>query len=105
MFRRYLFLVILSALALSACAVGPDFHRPAPLTMTGYTREPLAPASLVSGTGRRRTTICPGLQIFPAGGGSSSSRSRSTSLVEEVAPCQSHHRRGKGSLRQALENV
>jgi NodT family efflux transporter outer membrane factor (OMF) lipoprotein len=28
---------------LSGCAVGPDFHRPAAPTVTGYTREPLSP--------------------------------------------------------------
>jgi len=27
------------------CAVGPDFHRPAPPTIASYTREPLAPAA------------------------------------------------------------
>jgi NodT family efflux transporter outer membrane factor (OMF) lipoprotein len=27
----------------SGCAVGPDFHRPAPPTVSGYTREPLSP--------------------------------------------------------------
>ena len=28
---------------LSGCAVGPDFHRPAAPTVSGYTREPLSP--------------------------------------------------------------
>src|SRR5580704_10421243 len=36
--------ITLAALALlSGCAVGPDFHRPAPPTVSGYTREPLSP--------------------------------------------------------------
>ena len=36
--------ITLAALALlSGCAVGPDFHRPAPLTVSGYTRESLSP--------------------------------------------------------------
>ncbi len=35
---------LLAALALlSGCAVGPDFHRPAPPTVSGYTREALSP--------------------------------------------------------------
>jgi len=35
--------ITLAALALlSGCAVGPDFHRPAPPTVSGYTREPLS---------------------------------------------------------------
>src|SRR5258708_11019735 len=36
--------ITLAALALlSGCAVGPDFHRPAPPTVSGYTRESLSP--------------------------------------------------------------
>src|SRR5260370_34912707 len=36
--------ITLAALALlSGCAVGPDFHRPAPPTGSGYTREALSP--------------------------------------------------------------
>jgi NodT family efflux transporter outer membrane factor (OMF) lipoprotein len=36
--------VTLAAMALlSGCAVGPDFHRPAPPTVSGYTRAPLSP--------------------------------------------------------------
>ena len=27
----------------SGCAVGPDFHRPVPPTVSGYTRAPLSP--------------------------------------------------------------
>src|SRR5258707_13891917 len=36
--------ITLAALALlSGCAVGPDFHRPAPPTVSGYTREAPSP--------------------------------------------------------------
>jgi NodT family efflux transporter outer membrane factor (OMF) lipoprotein len=36
--------ITLAAVALlSGCAVGPDFHRPAPPTVSGYTRESLSP--------------------------------------------------------------
>src|ERR1700738_3995631 len=36
--------ITLAAVALlSGCAVGPDFHRPAPPTVSGYTREPMNP--------------------------------------------------------------
>jgi NodT family efflux transporter outer membrane factor (OMF) lipoprotein len=42
---------------LAGCAVGPDFHRPAAPTQTGYTREPLAPSTVsapVAGGGAQR---------------------------------------------------
>jgi NodT family efflux transporter outer membrane factor (OMF) lipoprotein len=34
-----------AALALGGCAVGPDFHTPAAPSVSGYTREPMAPTT------------------------------------------------------------
>ncbi|HKW95256.1 MAG TPA: efflux transporter outer membrane subunit [Methylomirabilota bacterium] len=43
-------MVTLAAVALlSGCAVGPDFHRPTGPTVTGYTRQPLAPTTASTG--------------------------------------------------------
>ena len=41
------FLLALSLLALSGCAVGPDFKKPAPPEVSGYTRRPLAATASV----------------------------------------------------------
>jgi len=42
---RRLAAILMGGAALAACAVGPNFHRPAPPTVTRYTPEPLPPAT------------------------------------------------------------
>ena len=52
MSMRFLFLAAAAggAMVLSGCAVGPDFHRPFPPPVSGYTKEPLAATSSAPAT-------------------------------------------------------
>ena len=50
-YARHLFLAMLGATALSACAVGPNFHAPAAPATTHYTRAP-EPTGTVAAEGR-----------------------------------------------------
>jgi len=49
--QRTRVIAVSSALLCAACAVGPDFHRPAPPKAESYIREPLIPTAATPGAG------------------------------------------------------
>lgn len=64
------------AVAMTGCAVGPDFNRPPAPTDTGYTREPLArQTASINTRGGEAQHFVPE-RSSPANGGPCSARSR-----------------------------
>jgi len=104
---RFLFLVAaaLAAMALSACIVGPDFHKPAVPAVGGYTTEPLAAtsssAAIPGGEEQRFVTgmDIPG-QWWELFGSAPLNR-----LIEKALQANPTIDAARATLRQARENV
>jgi NodT family efflux transporter outer membrane factor (OMF) lipoprotein len=94
-----------ATMILPACAVGPDFHRPAPPAVNGYTAEPLAPtssASAIAGGEEQRFVMGRDIpnqwwELF----GSESLNG----LVKKSLEANPEIDAAKAALRQARENV
>jgi NodT family efflux transporter outer membrane factor (OMF) lipoprotein len=101
----FFFAVALGATMLSGCAVGLDFHKPIPPTVSGYTREPLTPTSstavVVGGEEQRFLT---GIDIpnqwWELFGSEPLNR-----LIEKSLQTNPTIDAAKAALRQARENV
>ncbi len=91
-------------LALGGCAVGPDFHRPAPPNVDGYTREPLHATASVAGPGGTAQRFEPGGKILREWW----TVFGSATLNEWVAQAFQHNPTldsANAALRQAQENT
>jgi NodT family efflux transporter outer membrane factor (OMF) lipoprotein len=100
-------IAVVSALALlmSACAVGPDFERPAPPPVKGYTSEPLAkPSASKDHTGIQPQQFLEGRDI-PAEWWELFRSQRLNELVEQALKANPTLDAAQASLRQARENV
>jgi NodT family efflux transporter outer membrane factor (OMF) lipoprotein len=100
-------IAVVSALALlmSACAVGPDFERPAPPPVKSYTAEPLTkPAASKGHTGIQPQQFLEGRDI-PAEWWELFHSSRLNELVEQALKANPTLDAAQASLRQARENV
>jgi hypothetical protein len=68
-------MVSVAAASLTGCTLGPDFLRPTPPGITGYTAQPLPPetasADTIAGDAQR---FLQDTRMSPAGGGISSAR-------------------------------
>lgn len=107
MFVRYLFPVAaaLAAMMLSSCAVGPDFHRPAPPALRGYTTEPLAPTSSASAiSGGEEQRFVAGMDI-PSRWWELFGSKPLDELVEKSLKANPTIDAAHAALRQAMENV
>src|ERR1700738_3390386 len=94
-----------TALLLSACAVGPDFERPAAPDVEGYAREPLpaetAKADIAGGETQR---LVQGLDI-PGQWWTLFHSSALNTLIEEALKNNPTLPAAEAALRQAWENV
>ena len=100
-------IAVVSALALlmSACAVGPDFERPAPPPVKSYTAEPLTkPSASKDHTGIQPQQFVEGRDI-PAEWWELFRSSRLNELVEQALKANPTLDAAQASLRQARENV
>ena len=103
------FLIIVAALAgvvlLSGCAVGPDFHRPTPPIIDGYTPQPLtATSSTASVTGGEEQRFVTDMDIPQRWWELFKSQPLNT-LIEKSLKANPTIDAAKAALRQAGENV
>src|SRR5271157_4663838 len=96
---------IAAALLLAACEVGPNFERPAPPGITGYTPEPL-PAQTASApvAGGEAQHFVQGLDI-PAQWWTLFHSPALNALVEQAMTANPSLSAAQAALRQAWENV
>lgn len=89
---------------LSGCAVGPDFHRPTPPPVTGYTPGPLAPTSSTPGAAGEEQRFAMGMDI-PNEWWELFKSEPLNRLVKQSLRANPTIDAAKAALRQALENV
>lgn len=94
-----------AAALLSGCAVGPDFHRPAPPAVSGYTAQPLAATtSAANVSGREEQKFVSGKEIPQKWWELFKSPPLNT-LIEKSLKANPTVDVAKAALRQAQENV
>ena len=92
------------ALLLSACAVGPDFHRPGAPDVQGYTDEPIAGTVAAPTAGGEAQHFDTGLEISQQWWSAFESRDIDE-LVQRVLAANPDLQAAQAALRAALENV
>jgi len=94
----------LAALLLAGCAAGPDFQKPAPPDVAGYTPEPLADTTSAETAGGTKQSFTPG-QDIPGEWWTLFHSEPLDQLVTEALKANPDLQAAQASLRQAQEAV
>ena len=93
------------ALAMAGCAVGPDFHRPAAPTDSGYTPEPLRPQTASAKTRNGEAQQFEPERDIPGDWWTLFRSQQLNSLIEQSLHVNPDLDAAQAALRQAQENV
>ena len=93
------------ALAVAGCAVGPDFHRPAAPTDSGYTPEPLRPQTASAKTRSGEAQHFEPERDIPGDWWTLFRSQPLNSLIEQSLHANPDLDAAQAALRQAQENV
>ena len=103
--RHFIAATLLLVALVSGCAVGPNFHRPAPPAINGYTAEPLtATTSTINVAGGEEQRFVTGMDIPKQWWALFKSPPLNT-LIEKSLKTNPTIDAAKAALRQARENV